>query len=369
MGAIRLFLALAVMFTHLADETFPEVTPGAERLWFGVRGGWAVMMFFAVSGFLMSFVLDKKYGGPRGIWSFYRGRFLRIYPLWWATLAIVLTTYPIVEWRPYPSALDIVATVGLIGADWRIALTSYPEPHSTFPSVLGLGWSIAVELSFYLIAPFAFRSIALAIGLFGASVAMRMLVLDHFQFGSQWLCLAYYFAPTLLPFFLLGHFSRKIWLTARFDNRWGALLFPMSLICIHRAQGFDSSWFYLSIACFSMSLPPIFALTKNNRLMNFAGDLTYPLYLSHFPVIRLLSYGSPETLGEIKAALSHLPISTMWQFVVMAAGSCFILLPLAYVIHRCIERPTRRLFETILDHRGWHAVVTPINPSHEEKVK
>jgi hypothetical protein len=54
-GAIRLFLALSVALAHLANETFPDV-PRAQWLWFGLGGNWTVMMFFTVSGFLMSFV-------------------------------------------------------------------------------------------------------------------------------------------------------------------------------------------------------------------------------------------------------------------------------------------------------------------------
>jgi peptidoglycan/LPS O-acetylase OafA/YrhL len=65
-GAIRLFLALSVALAHLANETFPDV-PRAQWPWFGLGGNWTVMMFFTVSGFLLSFVLDEKYAGPGGI--------------------------------------------------------------------------------------------------------------------------------------------------------------------------------------------------------------------------------------------------------------------------------------------------------------
>lgn len=47
-------------------------------------GDIGVDIFFVLSGFLIGFILLKefiKYGGKIDVWNFYRGRFLRLWPM------------------------------------------------------------------------------------------------------------------------------------------------------------------------------------------------------------------------------------------------------------------------------------------------
>jgi peptidoglycan/LPS O-acetylase OafA/YrhL len=84
MGAIRLFLAFAVLQSHV--RTFilvPNQIYVNNTLGLVINGGYAVMFFFVISGFLMSFVLEGKYDRTGGTGDFYRARAARIYPLWW----------------------------------------------------------------------------------------------------------------------------------------------------------------------------------------------------------------------------------------------------------------------------------------------
>jgi hypothetical protein len=48
----------------------------------------AVEAFFVISGFYMALVLTERYDGHVG--SFYRARALRIFPMYWALLALVV---------------------------------------------------------------------------------------------------------------------------------------------------------------------------------------------------------------------------------------------------------------------------------------
>ncbi len=217
MGTIRLFLALSVALAHLALFLFKIDHP--DYLLFGIGGGHAVMMFFVVSGFLMSFVLEQKYHGGHDIAEFYRARFLRIYPLWWAMILVVLVAIGITRWVDKP-AIDHLTTLILFGADWRMAFTAYPETYDVLPGPLGIGWSLVPEVCFYLIAPFILRSNVLAVTLFVASSTLRAIVLSYFLYGPQWFNLAYIFFPTLLPFFLAGHFARKILVNFRSTDAW-----------------------------------------------------------------------------------------------------------------------------------------------------
>ncbi len=111
---------------------------------------------------------------------------------------------------------------------------------------------------------------------------------------------------------------------------------------------FDSGWFYAGIVCFALSLPPIFDLTKNNRIMNRAGDLTYPLYLTHEPLITALTLGKAPLSTYVVAVAATIPLSPIGQFAVIAIiGSAFFIV-VAYVAHVCLEKPVTQLFAKVI---------------------
>jgi len=113
MGTLRTLLAIAVVFAH---------TPLAIRIFGGGRV--AVQMFYAISGFLITFVLEnvKAYQNPR---RFYENRALRIFPVYCAVLAMsavvafVFSTQ-MASFRQLPfSAQTLRAAAGRVAADLR----------------------------------------------------------------------------------------------------------------------------------------------------------------------------------------------------------------------------------------------------------
>ena len=125
----------------------PAGLPGNPIWLSNLIGGRAVVFFYIVSGFLISYGLNHKYPqSPSGIRAFYRSRFLRIYPLWWVVLLIcvLITPYP---WTGTAAAKLAVASV-LIGSDWIVAFWHYPVPYwSLFPAGSEIGWTLGAPNS------------------------------------------------------------------------------------------------------------------------------------------------------------------------------------------------------------------------------
>src|SRR6266545_150629 len=89
MGCFRLFLALAVLNAHYR---FWQLGPEGYSLF--PTGGFAVCIFYVISGFYMSMVITQKYQRlPDGTLRFYGNRALRLFPVYLAVLAatVVLT--------------------------------------------------------------------------------------------------------------------------------------------------------------------------------------------------------------------------------------------------------------------------------------
>jgi peptidoglycan/LPS O-acetylase OafA/YrhL len=136
LDGLRALAVGAVMATHWLPEHWKLGLPLAT----------GVQLFFVLSGFLITgILLDSKQGeGLRGngraIRNFYARRFLRIFPLYYVTLAVA-------------AAFAVPGLRETLG--WHLAYLSnfcfYWHPG--FGTPIGHFWSLAVEEQFYLVWP------------------------------------------------------------------------------------------------------------------------------------------------------------------------------------------------------------------------
>ena len=84
LGTIRILLAICVFMGHMGLQQFAFMPIGS-----GLFASYAVQAFFIVSGFYMSLVLSGKYQSSRLV-DFYRTRFLKIMPLYYICLILML---------------------------------------------------------------------------------------------------------------------------------------------------------------------------------------------------------------------------------------------------------------------------------------
>src|SRR5579863_3473069 len=300
MGAIRLFLAIAVLQSHIRAHFLAPagLSVMGNKLTLGVNGGYAVVFFFVVSGFLISFVLEQKYDRPDGDPEFYCARAIRIYPLWWTLYLLVpfLTDASLWNFVTHHHVYDLATGFFIFGSDLLLSFWTYPTNYTApMPHGLELGWTLASEITFYLIAPFVFRSKFLPLAIFAASLLLRVAIdaiipADQQQHG-EWEAWCYYFLPSTIMFFMAGHLARVIYRSFRLPIKWAWVTLASAAIplLIQDARfGFENVYLYLAIVLFALSLPAIFAATKDSKICNFLGDLTYPLYLSHGVLIVLM---------------------------------------------------------------------------------
>ena len=107
--------------------------------------GWVgVQLFFVLSGFLITGILLDSRESPGYLRSFFTRRVLRIFPLYFATLVVVL---------------GILPELGLVPRAWRedqlpywLFLSNWTQPFND--AKLPHLWSLAVEEQFYLVWPF-----------------------------------------------------------------------------------------------------------------------------------------------------------------------------------------------------------------------
>lgn len=330
MGFLRLFLALIVAGDHFCIVVVNGNGFGPCNMsqWTWLHGGYAVILFYAISGFLISYALAHKYRPTAdGTRAFYRSRFVRIFSLYWPMLLIVGVLLFHAEPRPH-SVLDWLVSIFIVGGDWMAAFANYPGAYSPYFGALGPVWSVAAELTFYAMAPFVLRSLPWTLCLFIASLTIRTVL--HFVYGSQ-LAWTYFFFPSTLWCFLAGDLARRMFDAWLRDYRWvGPIMFAVAVVSL-RLGGWTVPW--LMVLSTAMVLPFLFAVTKDNRLLNFLGDLTYPIYLIHGTVFTFLFM--PFAVYFLRHP-DYLGIPSAPLFVVVYFGSLLIL---GTAVHFAIERP------------------------------
>jgi len=130
-----------VVLTHLG---FTDTITGGSRALSFVGGGGGVLIFFALSGFLITHLLKREYDrtGTISISNFYLRRTLRIFPLYFLVLFLTIT----VSFSIYH-----VASLRAIGVA-AIYMTNF-IPAEWYSTALGHTWTLAVEEHFYVFWP------------------------------------------------------------------------------------------------------------------------------------------------------------------------------------------------------------------------
>jgi peptidoglycan/LPS O-acetylase OafA/YrhL len=137
---LRAFAAVAVVLCHTAGVSdLVNATSGAYLA--GLRAG--VQIFFVISGFVLYRPFAKAHGsGQKGpqLGSYFRRRFLRIFPAYWLVLTVG------------------VFALGVVHLWDGAALTNYllvqDYFHEPFFTGLGPAWTLVIEVSFYVFLPF-----------------------------------------------------------------------------------------------------------------------------------------------------------------------------------------------------------------------
>lgn len=159
---LRGIAILMVLFHHF--------TPAVSGSWFekkmliGFHTGWiGVDLFFVLSGFLITSILLRTKNSPDYFLNFYARRTLRIFPVYYLTLAIVLIGLPVMLTMPVvgpflltffgrlikdlPVMIDGQNWLWLYGTNLKVAVAGERW------GAVNHFWSLAVEEHFYLVWP------------------------------------------------------------------------------------------------------------------------------------------------------------------------------------------------------------------------
>ena len=349
--SLRGFAILGVVFFHVSlwvHPTTPILSAIANE---GTRG---VQLFFVASALtLFLSMAARTRGEDRPTLNFFIRRFFRIAPAFYCAI-IIYTLYNGMSARVWaPNGLEW----------WYIPVTAifmhgwYPE---TINSVVPGGWTIAVEMTFYILLPYLFRRltsikstlIALLLALIFSrliSISAGLIISPYYPENQHYLVAGFKFFWffSQFPVFIWGilvfhlinkypHCDKKTALFMLFSAIYLLLAFMhvdtyFSLIPHHVLYG-------LFFALFSLSLhysPQIFFV---NRVTVLLGKLSFSIYLVHFMVLKEFK----KLFSDGFLLDGNIGFITAFIFV-LAVSVC-----ISYVTHRAIEIPGINLGKFII---------------------
>jgi peptidoglycan/LPS O-acetylase OafA/YrhL len=143
-------VAIMLVLVHRFNVTTDPVSLPARALYALMEGGWVgVQLFFVLSGFLITGILLDSRGSRSYYRAFYARRTLRIFPLYYAVLAVAFVVVPLVTGRQ-PEGYQHQAWLWIYLSNW---VSPFGVGVAAFPHF----WSLAVEEQFYLVWPFVVR--------------------------------------------------------------------------------------------------------------------------------------------------------------------------------------------------------------------
>ena len=320
LDALRGLAALGVVLFHYT--TFYQQEQGhLQPLGFGFpAGNYGVHLFFLISGFVIFMTLERT----RTAMDFVVSRFSRLFPAYWAALAITAAT---------------VHVIGLpgqrIGTDDLFANLTMLQEILGFDHLDGSYWTLQVELFFYAQMLFwcmlgQLRRIHWIIAFWLAmTVVYALTAKNHVHFSYT---LREAMILRHIPFFAIGILFYRLYARAG-DARLDIALILLALAAI--GVSYAPEYLVAGVACCA-----IFALFLVGALrwlraapFVFLGGISYSLYLLH------------QALGF--AAIHRLEAAGV-PSVVAVALTVGIALALATALSRWVERPAMRALRS-----GW----------------
>jgi len=355
--ALRGWAFFVVLLFHTGQHVG---NPSLRRL--TDQGEFGVQLFFVISAATLFLSLHSRWKrDARPLVAYFVRRFFRIAPMFW--LAIIFYVWwcgmgPRV-WAPNGITFNDIAATFAFGHGW--------QPGQINAVVPG-GWSVGVEMSFYILMPvlfFTIRSLRQSLGFFGASLIVCG-GLSHYY--HRWLAVdwpadtmylvnkfTYFWLPAQLPVFALGGvlyfiLQRKETSGTAFKPALAPALLGLAVVlaCV------SSVWTYplpkqhvaygivFVLLAWSLSLRPHAVLV--NPLTRHMGAVSFSAYLTHFFVLDIISPRLPGLFGNLIAYGGNA------ELCLLAALALIVTLIISTVTYYLVEMPGQRCGKSFISY-------------------
>jgi peptidoglycan/LPS O-acetylase OafA/YrhL len=317
---IRLILALSVMIFH-GGLFFKISTP--------TIGSYAVKMFLIISGYLIT----TSYENSSTVKSYLKKRFFRLYPaLIFLLLFCVIVGFFITD-LSYNNYFDF-SIIKFLFAHITLLNFLHPNIANLFTdSVMGNYfngslWTLKIELYCYLLIPMIYKfsdiftnnKERVIIALFASFVGIAVIypfIYNHFlyHFISQKNLFINFLKPDSSIFVMCGYFFagallKKLSHLLPKNNKYFFFIFVLVFILQIQMQHI-LTFIILPIVMFYIGIVPLYNINLSKRI----GDLSYGIYIWHFPIFQLLLNNILIINNNILKLITGVFITIIFSFI------------------------------------------------------
>ncbi len=323
-GHLRYILALAVLVSHLS------------RLRIGLI---AVFVFFLLSGYWIARMYCEKYSKYENNYKiFITSRILRIYPLYIACCLIATLLYISFSAN---EEIDFIYTHIISTLRNILLFTVSSSDHI----ILGVSWSLDIELQFYIIAPLL-ATVIVTMPFYKSSIVL--LVLTSFSLFSMLNGFYMEYFPNVISYLSMFWIGMMIYRYKYNPSRTVAIISATAFIITLILFSLMPTTYNLVISdnsaigrageqlAFSfMTVLLLIPFVANNVQKPSSsydkklGDMSYPLYLIHFPIVFLITH--------------HIQANTRTDELILKLGAIIISILATYMLHIWIDQPLEKL--------------------------
>ena len=367
LDGIRGIAVSLVLLYHfsLYQQTFTRPDPAWLRpeAWLfdvGSRTGWVgVQMFFVLSGFLISGLLEDGKARPHYFGKFYLRRALRILPLYYAVLLLYLFVLPML---PMPGWANLRFVSEHQGWYWTFLTNFLFAGPLGWPRLSSHFWTLAVEEQFYLVWPLVVFMVArgrlpkVCLLLLVAGALLRVALVIH---GVP-LRVPYLITPTELDGLLVGAYLAATIRQPRsqsFPIRHGRVLMFLSIVILlviglnDRRLAFGDpavplvgftalAILFGGIVYVAVTETPSSRTSRalGNPIARFLGRYSYAIYLLHMPIIQL--WTAPQRAETTLVVDGIPPFLAHLTYIIVVTGGIVLVSLFSWHL---IEQPFLRL--------------------------
>jgi len=306
LNGLRFIAALIVLLSHVGQlvNIFGVVPQFSPMVYSPVKGELGVILFFALSGFLITYLLlsEEELTGTISIKSFYIRRALRIWPLYFLTIGLALFVYPFINFLVFNgyTAEVIWSKLSLKLFFYCIFMPNIVMDFVGFVPYATHSWTIGAEEQFYFIWPVLFKKIKNKILIFTAVVLVYLAVyyaLFYFPTQGKYIkagfliwsrypisCMAIGGAYAYLGFSKSSS-AKKI--EKVLFSIWAQLVM-LGVLVFFIVAGYSFTFFnneiyslLLGYQVYNLAVNPRPVFSLENRALNYLGKISYGLYMFH----------------------------------------------------------------------------------------
>lgn len=315
---LRAFAALNVVLFHTIaiSDTYSFKTD-----FFLFIAGWGangVDIFFVISGFVM---LYTQMNVKRSVYEFLKSRIIRIVPIYWFLTCLIILIYFL-----FPSVFRQL----VITPEWTISSFMFLSKliSEKYP-IIYIGWTLELEMLFYI--------------LFGLSLWFRKLLISLFFISIGLILTAILSSDFILLEFLGGLIVALVYKKWNLSKNLGLLILLMGFILL--SLSINLSELLMEYRAIFWGLPSVLivlgtvtALQFRNKVLEFLGDASYSIYLIQMLSIPLFY----KIVSELNLFLNTDILAIFCVLATTAGGS---------IVYLFIEKPmTNGLRKRFIKH-------------------